>query len=41
MTPPATVTEYFVVTETTRVPAQVPTSIAEKAEQDLATVFAP
>jgi hypothetical protein len=37
---PATVTEYYIVTETTRVPAKVPTPIAEGVEQDLGTVFA-
>ncbi|MCE9572434.1 MAG: DUF4340 domain-containing protein [Deltaproteobacteria bacterium] len=38
---PTTVTEYFVVSETTRVPAKVPTPVAERVEQDLATVFTP
>ena len=37
--PPPPVTEYYVLTETTRVPAKVARPTAEKAEQDVTTVF--
>jgi Domain of unknown function (DUF4340) len=37
--PPPPVIEYYVITEATRVPAQVPTPSAERAEQDVPTVF--
>lgn len=37
--PPPPVTEYYILTETTRVPAQVPKATADKAEQDVTTVF--
>jgi hypothetical protein len=37
--PPPPVTEYYVVTETTRVPAQVAKASAERVEQDVPTIF--
>ena len=39
--PPATTTEYYLVTEKTRVPGLVPKSSAERVEQDIATLFGP
>nr|HPH70424.1 hypothetical protein [Kofleriaceae bacterium] len=36
---PKTITEYFIVTPKTRVPGLVASAIAEKTENDLATVF--
>ncbi len=37
--PPPPVTEYWIVTETTRVPAQVAKPSAERVEQDVPTIF--
>ncbi|HTJ40729.1 MAG TPA: DUF4340 domain-containing protein, partial [Kofleriaceae bacterium] len=37
--PPAPVMEYYIVTETTRVPAQVAKASAERVEQDVPTIF--
>ena len=37
--PPKTTTEYYLVTEKTRVPGLVPTNSAERVEQDIATLF--
>jgi hypothetical protein len=39
--PPPTLTEFFVVTEKTRVPGQVPKSASERIEQDIATLLTP
>jgi hypothetical protein len=39
-TPPGPVIEYYVLTEKTRVPGLVPKSMAERVDNDIATVFA-